>query len=67
MAEIARIAPPGQAGLATGGAVFVTFAGIAIAPALFSLLLAGGFGYTSGFVMLALIALIGVALATGRR
>ncbi len=62
LAEFARVAPPGQAGLATGGAVFATFGGIAVAPGLFGLLLAGGFGYTSGFVMLALIALIGAGL-----
>lgn len=62
LAEFARVAPPGQAGLATGGVVFVTFGGIAVAPGLFGLLLAGGFGYTSGFTMLAVIALIGAGL-----
>ncbi len=67
LAEFARVAPPGQAGLATGGAVFVTFAGIAVAPGLFGLLLAGGFGYTAGFVMLACTALVGTGLAVGRR
>ena len=65
LAEFARIAPPGQAGLATAGAVFVTFGGIVFAPALFGLLLALGIGYTGGFVMLALMALIGVGLAMG--
>ncbi len=62
LAEFARIAAPGQAGLATSGAVFVTFGGIAVAPGLFGLLLAGGFGYTGGFTMLALFALIGAGL-----
>jgi MFS family permease len=67
LAEFARVAPPGEAGMATAGAVFVTFGGIVVAPGLFGLLLAGGFGYTGGFVMLALIALIGTGLAVGRR
>jgi predicted MFS family arabinose efflux permease len=66
LAEFARAAPPGKAGLATGGVVFVTFAGIAIAPGLFGLLLAAGLGYTSGFVMLAMMALIGTGLALRR-
>ena len=67
LAEFARIAPTGEAGMATAGAVFVTFGGIVVAPGLFGLLLAGGLGYTGGFVMLALIALIGTGLAVGRR
>jgi predicted MFS family arabinose efflux permease len=62
LAEFARIAPPGQVGIATAGAVFITFGGIAVAPGLFGLLLAGGLGYTGGFVMLALIAVIGTCL-----
>jgi len=67
LAEFARIASPGQVGMATAGAVFVTFGGVVVAPALFGLLLAGGFGYTGGFVMLAVIALIGTGLALPRR
>ncbi|MDX1484182.1 MAG: MFS transporter [Alphaproteobacteria bacterium] len=67
LAEFARAAPEGQAGLATGGVVFVTFGGIVFAPALFGLILAAGLGYTGGFVMLALMALLGAGLALGRR
>ncbi len=67
LAELARIAPPGLAGVATGGSIFVTFAGVVISPALFSALVAGGFGYGAGFVMLALIAAAGAALAWRHR
>lgn len=65
LAEFARIAPPGQAGPATAGAVFLTFGGVVVAPALFGLLLAVGIGYTGGFIMLAMIAMIGVGVALG--
>lgn len=66
LAEFARIAKPGHAGMATAGVVSVTFGGIVVAPGLFGLLLALGIGYTGGFVMLALIALVGTASAMGR-
>lgn len=67
LAELARIAPPGMAGVATGGSVFVTFGGVVIAPALFSGILAMGLGYGSGFVMLASMGLLGAFLAFRHR
>jgi predicted MFS family arabinose efflux permease len=67
LAELARIAPTGKAGVATGGSIFITFAGVVISPALFSLLLIVGLGYTAGFTMLAGIALIGTVLAFRHR
>lgn len=63
LAELARIAPPGMAGVATGGSIFITFAGVTISPALFSGLLALGLGYKSGFLMLGMIAVAGTVLA----
>lgn len=66
LAEFARVAPPGQAGVATGGVVFVTFGGIVIAPAIFGLLLAAGAGYVGGFIMLAVFAVIGTGFLLGR-
>lgn len=63
LAELARIAPPGMAGVATGGSIFITFAGVTISPALFSGLPALGGGYKSGFLMLGMIALAGTVLA----
>jgi len=35
LAETARVAPPGQAALATGGCLFFTFVGVVFCPALF--------------------------------
>lgn len=54
LAEVAREAPPGQAGFATGGTLAITFLGNVLGPALFGAL-AGGFGsYRVGFAALAL-------------
>ncbi len=66
LAEVARVAPAGQAGVATGGIVFVTFGGIVLAPGLFGLLLALGAGYAGGFIMLAAFAVAGTAILLGR-
>lgn len=48
LAEVARLAPPGQAGAVTGGTQFLTFIGALTAPPLFGFLvgLAGGYGRT---------------------
>lgn len=51
LAEIARIAPPGMAGVVTGGTVFFAFAGMIIFPALFGLTLWLGGGYSMGFAL----------------
>lgn len=67
LAELARIAPPGMAGVATGGSVFVTFGGVVVAPAAFSAMLGAGLGYGAGFVMLAALALAGAVLAFRHR
>ncbi|MDH3239625.1 MAG: MFS transporter [Alphaproteobacteria bacterium] len=67
LAELARVAPPGQAGAATGGFVFVTFGGIVAAPGLFGLLLDFGAGYSGGFLMLAAFAVLGTAMLVGQR
>lgn len=63
LADLARISPPGKAGAATGGSVFITFAGVVVSPALFTAILASGLGYGAGFVMLAGFGLMGAALA----
>lgn len=46
LAEVARLAPPGQVGAITGGTQFLTFIGALTAPPLFGLVvgLAGGYG-----------------------
>lgn len=67
LAELARISPPGKAGAVTGGAIFITFAGVAISPALFTAMVASGLGYTAGFVMLTGLSLVGASLAFRHR
>lgn len=53
LAEVARLAPPGMAGTATGGALSVTFFGVVLGPALFGAV-SGVFGsYSAGYLALA--------------
>jgi MFS family permease len=61
MAEVARAAGPENVGVATGGVMVFTFAGIVIGPAAFATVykLAGSYALTYGFF--ALVPLIGVA------
>jgi MFS family permease len=66
LAEVARRAPPGMAGLATGGTLAVTFFGVVLGPPLFGAL-SGLFGsYRAGFAALAL-PLLGCAAALWRQ
>ena len=51
LAEIARHAPPGQAGAITGAAGFVTFAGVVMGPPAFAALAAVSGSYGTGFVV----------------
>ncbi|MGE0652691.1 MAG: MFS transporter, partial [Alphaproteobacteria bacterium] len=67
LAELARIAPPGLAGIATGGSIFVTFAGVVLSPALFSAMVGLGLGYAMGFGMLAVLALMGAGFGFRHR
>ena len=52
LAEVARLAPGGDVGGATGGAMFFTLAGSAFGPALFGAT-AASFGYGTAFVLMA--------------
>ncbi|QCO05301.1 MFS transporter [Azospirillum argentinense] len=61
VSEVARLAPSGRAGEATGGMLAIAYAGLVIGPALFSLLVAGGFGYSAGYLAAAAVALAGAA------
>jgi predicted MFS family arabinose efflux permease len=71
MAEIARTSAPGEVGLATGGVLMFTYAGLALGPAAFATVykLNGSYGIT--FALFATFAIIGasaLAIATrGRR
>ena len=52
LAEIARIAPPGMAGVVTGGAVFFAYLGMITFPGSFGLILALTGSYQTAFVIL---------------
>ena len=53
LAEVARQAPAGMAGMATGGTLFFTFLGVVLGPPVFGAL-SGMFGsYRAGFAVLA--------------
>ena len=55
LAEVARQAPPGRAGLATGGTLAITFLGNVLGPPLFGSV-SGAFGsYRAGFAVLAVL------------
>ena len=51
LAEVARIAPPGMAGVITGGTVFFAFAGMILFPAAFGLILWAGGSYGAAFAI----------------
>jgi fucose permease len=50
LAEVARLAPSGQAGLATGGCLFFTFVGVVVCPFLFGVLQRASGSYAACFV-----------------
>ena len=54
LAQVARLAPPGKAGDATGGSLVFTYAGVLFGPPAFTLLVGGGVSYASAYVMLAM-------------
>jgi len=68
LAEVARQAPPGKAGLATGGALTFTFLGVVVGPPLFGVLVLALDGYRAAFFLIAIPALLfGLLLGTQRR
>jgi MFS family permease len=62
LAEFARLCPPGQAGLLTGGAGFITFGGIVVTPPLFGAWVGFSGSYASAFIILGVIAVTGAVL-----
>jgi MFS family permease len=58
LAEVARLAPPGQASQATGGCMFFTFLGVVVTPPLFSQALSFGFSYSAAFALFGIPALL---------
>lgn len=68
MAEVARMAPSGTVGAATGGAMMVTFAGVVVGPTLFATLHEVVGRYSLTYALMAVFALAGtVALLRVRR
>ena len=68
LAEVARHAPPGEAGTVTGASGFVTFAGVVLGPPAFALLATLTDSYRVGFVAFGSASLIcGAALLLRRR
>jgi MFS family permease len=59
LAEIARLAPPDQVGLVTGGVLVFHYTTIIVAPLSFAAI-AGGFGYGWGFLSVAAITVVGL-------
>ncbi|MBS0319470.1 MAG: MFS transporter [Proteobacteria bacterium] len=66
LAEVARRAPAGHAGAITGAASFITFSGVVSGPPLFAVLTALTGTYRAGFLLLAVLAVGGAAIA-GKR
>lgn len=60
LAEVARLAPAGQASTATGGALFFTFGGVLIGPSLFAAIYARLGSYAGTFAVAAGFALLGL-------
>jgi nitrate/nitrite transporter NarK len=68
LAEIARIAPPGMAGVVTGGAVFFAYVGMITFPGSFGIILALTDSYQTAFVILgALPIVVGAMLFVSAR
>ena len=67
LAEVARRAPAGQVGMATGGTQFFTFFGAVSGPPIFGIIASTTGGYGSGFAVFSVLPLIvGVRLALRR-
>ncbi|MBI2313704.1 MAG: MFS transporter [Betaproteobacteria bacterium] len=68
LAEVARQAPPGNAGVATGGALWVTFLGIVVGPPLFGAIISSTDSYAVSFTATSLpAAACGLVLLAARR
>jgi MFS family permease len=63
MAEVARLAPPGQAGAATGGVMAVTYVGVVVGPTAFGGLAAIAGSYTIAFAAMSALPLLGACVA----
>lgn len=68
LAEVARLAPPGQVGAVTGGTQFITFLGALAAPPVFGLVIGIAGSYARAYLVFCLMpALAGLYLLVRRR
>lgn len=66
LAELSRLAPPGQAVIATSGSLFFTFGGVMAAPTLFGAGVEASASYAAGFAGLAVLGFAGALLLARR-
>lgn len=67
LAEIARVAPPGMAGAATGASLFMTYFGVVVGPPVFAAIVGLTGSYATGFLIFGLIVVpMGLLLAATR-
>lgn len=67
LAEVARLAPAGRIGEATGGVLMFTFLGLVVGPTLFAAIVQWTGSYGVAFAALSVVSLSGVALLAQRR
>jgi MFS family permease len=68
LAEVARLAPAGKAGVATGGTLFFTFSGVVVGPPIFGLIVSASGSYPVGFGLFAIATFIcGLVLMVERK
>jgi MFS family permease len=67
LAEVARRAPEGQVGVATGGTQFFTFLGALAGPPLFAASVSATGEYGSGFAVFAVLPMLAAVLLLVRR
>lgn len=66
LAEVVRVTSPERSASATGGVLFLTFAGMMVGPAVFGAIVSAGGGFRAAFWVLAVLCLLpGVALLRG--
>jgi MFS family permease len=67
LAEVARLAPPGRIGEATGGVLTFTFLGLVLGPLMFAAVVQTADSYGIAFAVLSAVSLAGVALLRQHR
>jgi len=66
LSEVVRVTSPAESARATGAVAFFTFAGMMVAPAAFSAVVAAGAGYGTAYALTAIFAVVGAVLMARR-